>query len=396
MLRIMHVMRSPVGGLFRHVLDLSREQIARGIAVGIICDRETGGERAADTFMELAGHYRLGIHRVAMGRLPGWSDVAATSHVTAMIAAARADIIHGHGAKGGAYARLAARRLADANGPRPCFYTPHGGTLHYDPRSMQGRVFFAFERWAQKATSAILFESQYGSGVYSRKVGESSCPTQIVHNGLKLAEFEPVKTTDDPYDLLFIGEMRKLKGVAILLEALSMLRDQGRTPRVLLVGSGPDETAFKEQARTLGIADSVTFQPAMPARDAFAMARAVVVPSLNESLPYVVLEAGAAGLPLIATTVGGIPEIFSGEAYRLVAPGDSRRLADGIAKVLDAPDKALHAAEKLRSTLVSRFSVEAMTDGVLTAYLRYARLPEHRLGLLSAAVDSAISADRTA
>lgn len=384
-------MRSPVGGLFRHVVDLSQEQIRRGFSVGIVCDRETGGERAAETLLDLGASYALGVHRIAMPRLPGWGDIASVRAARAIVATAGVDIIHGHGAKGGAYARLAARALADTAGPRPCFYTPHGGTLHYDPRSLQGRIFFGFERWAQRATSAIVFESRYGLGVYGRKVGEPDCPQVVVHNGLKLAEFAPVATVPDPYDLLFIGEMRRLKGVTVLLDALAALRGRGFDVRTLLVGNGPDEEAFKARVRALDLADLVTFMPAMPARDAFIRARAVVVPSLNESLPYIVLEAAAAGMPMVATAVGGIPEIFAGEAHRLVAPGDAVRLADAIEKVHMGRQQAALAAARLRATLVRRFSVSTMADGVAEAYRRFAGLPaakvERLADSLSATVD---------
>ena len=85
----------------------------------------------------------------------------------------------------------------------------------------------------------------------------------------------------------------------------------------------------------------------MPARQAFALGRVLVVPSRAESLPYVVLEAAAAGMPLIATRVGGIPEIFGPHAGRLVPPDDAAALAAAIAQALDGPDETAAAAAAL-------------------------------------------------
>jgi saccharopine dehydrogenase-like NADP-dependent oxidoreductase len=99
-------MRAPVGGLFRHVRDLAGEQSAGGHAVGLICDASTGGADARALLAELEPACGLGIARINMGRLPGLSDAVAARAVSAVAREKRVDILHGHGAKGGAYARL--------------------------------------------------------------------------------------------------------------------------------------------------------------------------------------------------------------------------------------------------------------------------------------------------
>src|SRR5262244_151277 len=99
-LNILHVLRAPVGGLFRHVLDLARGQIARGHRVGLIADASTGGTQAEAKLAELAPALALGLSRVAMSRQVGLRDLGARAHVAARIAQTNADVVHGHGAKG--------------------------------------------------------------------------------------------------------------------------------------------------------------------------------------------------------------------------------------------------------------------------------------------------------
>ena len=100
-LNILHVLRTPVGGLFRHVLDLARGQAARGHRVGVVADSATGGPRADAILRELAPSLAHGVSRTPMPRQPGARDLTALLHVTRRIRAAGADVVHGHGAKGG-------------------------------------------------------------------------------------------------------------------------------------------------------------------------------------------------------------------------------------------------------------------------------------------------------
>ena len=206
-LNILHVFRAPVGGLFRHVLDLSREQIARGHRVGLIADRRTGGPRADEMLREIEPSLALGLTRIPMRRQPSPGDFSALAHVMGRIAASKADVVHGHGAKGGAYARLAYNRRSAIRA-----YTPHGGSLLFSHETLAGRIFLATEKLLQRWGDVYLFESQFSADTFARKVGAPKGLVRIVHNGVPPAEFEPVPVAPDATDLVFIGESRMAQG----------------------------------------------------------------------------------------------------------------------------------------------------------------------------------------
>jgi glycosyltransferase involved in cell wall biosynthesis len=186
-LRIVHVLRAPVGGIFRHVLDLAHGQVQRGHQVGLIVDSLTGGERAKAALAELEPHLSLGVHRVAIHREINPLDLAGFVRVGQRINALKPDVLHGHGAKGGAFARLT---RTDQRAIR--VYTPHGGSLHYGRRSLRGIVYSSLERVLMRRSDLLLFESQFAADTYRAIVGTPRCTVRVVHNGVTPAEFEPV------------------------------------------------------------------------------------------------------------------------------------------------------------------------------------------------------------
>jgi glycosyltransferase involved in cell wall biosynthesis len=304
----------------------------------------------------------LGLSRVPMSRQLGASDLPAVAHVARRAAEAAVDVIHGHGAKGGAYARLARNARAIR------VYTPHGGSLHYRWSTPAGFFYLAAERALMPRTDLFLFESRYGREVFRAKVGSCAALARVVHNGVNRTDFEPVITDPNATDLVFVGELRALKGVAVLIEAIALLAREGNRVTITIAGDGPDRATFEAQAAKLGVSETVRFLGSMPARSAFALGRRLVVPSRAESLPYIVLEAAAAGVPMIATNVGGIPEIFGPAAGDLVPPGDPDALARTIGKALGEDEIKRGAALRLQARVGERFSAEAMTDDVLVAY----------------------------
>lgn len=365
--RILHVFRAPVGGLFRHVVDLTRLQAEAGHAVGLVCDASTGGERAERALADLSPHLALGVTRIPMRRNPHASDLAALRAVRERALAEQVDVLHGHGAKGGVFARLAPLGRAGRSVIRA--YTPHGGSYNYRPGTPLHRLYMAAEQVIARTTDLFLFESEYVASRHAAFAGGAPRLQRIVHNGLAEAEFAPVETAADPFDLVYVGELREAKGLPVLLRALAKVRAQGREMRLLMVGSGPDTESLAAMAENLGLRHAIAFEPPQAIRPVLGRGRVMVVPSLAESLPYVVLEAAAAAQPLVATNVGGIPEIFGSLSDDLVPPGDCEALSVAIMRILDEePAIREGRARALSEALRMRFSMNRMATDVLCGY----------------------------
>ncbi|MDA8870249.1 glycosyltransferase family 4 protein [Rhizobiaceae bacterium] len=363
-LRIIHCFRSPVGGIFRHVRDLIAEQVAAGHSVGVVCDDNTGGPFEESLLEALKPSLALGLHRTEMDRAIRLRDVAVLWRLRRTLEALDLDVLHSHGAKGGAYARLIGTTLRRGKSTPARLYCPHGGSMHFDSRGIAGAIYFRLERLLERATDHLVFVSNYERDAYLAKVGKPHCAFSVVANGLTEPEFVPVTPSPDAADFLYIGMMRDLKGVDVFLDALEHLHvEHGRPVSAVLVGDGPDLERYRKRAATLPDAITTIFLPPMPARAAFALGRTIVVPSRAESMPYIVLEALAAQRPLIATAVGGIPQIYGEHADTLVEAGNPKALAAAMANTQTRPDPALLAA-----SLHERFSANTMASGVMRAY----------------------------
>src|SRR4029079_11435973 len=125
---------------------------------------------------------------------------------------------------------------------------------------------------------------------------------------------------------------------------------------------GEEGDNLRAQVARLKLEESIRFLGHTPARKAFAFGHLLVVPSRADSLPYVVIEAGGAGIPIIASNVGGIPEILGPEG-NLVPPENPKVLADKIADVMGHPAEAKERAARLRERVRDVFSQDAMVEG---------------------------------
>ncbi len=133
-LRILHAVRAPVGGIIRHILDLANGQADRGHHIGLIADSLTGGERAEAALAEIAPRLKLGVHRLPIHRQPTPADFLVWARFMRLIQRLKPDVLHGHGAKAGAFLRMKSRTKDTIR-----IYTPHGGSLHYPLEHGQGR-----------------------------------------------------------------------------------------------------------------------------------------------------------------------------------------------------------------------------------------------------------------
>ena len=362
-LRILHAVRAPVGGIFRHILDVANGQAAYGHQVGIMADSLTGGERAADALAEIAPRLSLGVHRIAIRREPHTTDLIAWAQFMRLVNRLKPDVLHGHGAKASAFVRLkpASKRTIRV-------YTPHGGSLHYPLSSLKGQFYGRLERALMNRTELFLFESAFARNTYQRIVGTPSGLVKCVFNGVTPNEFDPVDLADDATEVAYVGEFRHIKGADLLVDAVAQLRADGLPLKLTLGGDGEETDALKAQIQRLELGDAVRFIGHVKARYGFSKGRLLVVPSRGDSMPYVVIEAAAAGVPMIAANVGGIPEIFGEFTDALYPSGNAAAMADAIKIAINDPVAMQARAAALKQRISQHFSQDAMVEGVMAGY----------------------------
>ena len=363
-LRIVHAVRAPVGGIIRHILDLANGQADRGHHVALITDSLTGGDRAVAALDEIAPKMKLGVYRLPIRREPSITDLFVWGRFVRLIATLRPDVLHGHGAKAGIFMRVVPRPAGSIR-----VYTPHGGSLHYPTTTFKGQLYSRLERLSMNRTELFLFESEFARSTYERMIGKPEGLVRCVFNGVTAGEFDPVTLAADATDVCYVGEFRHIKGADLLVDAIARLRAEGRSVTLTLGGDGEETAALKAQVARLDLGAAVRFIGHVKARHGFAQGRLLVVPSRGDSMPYVVIEAAAAGVPMIAANVGGIPEIF-GPDHRdaLFAPSDPAAMAKAIATALDDLNAARDRARRLRERIFLHFSQKAMVEGVLAGY----------------------------
>ena len=361
--RILHALRAPVSGTFRHVLDLANGQADRGHYVGTIADSLTGGERADAALKEIAPRLKLGVHRFAIQRQPSPAAILTWMHFMRLIRRLKPDVLHGHGTEAGAFMRLQPHSKTTIR-----VYTPHGDSLHYPLNTLKGALYSRMERVLMNATDLFLFESAFARDTYQRTIGIPAGFVRCVFNGVAADEFDPIVKAPDATDVVYVGEFRHIKGADLLIDAVARLHADGNPVTLTLAGEGEELGNLKGQVQRLGLSESVRFIGQVKARYAFSRGRLLVVPSRRDSMPYVAIEAAAAGIAMVAANAGGISEIFGSHTDALFAPNIVPAMADAIETALEDPAAMQARAKSLRERIFLHFSQKAMIEAVLASY----------------------------
>jgi glycosyltransferase involved in cell wall biosynthesis len=205
---------------------------------------------------------------------------------------------------------------------------------------------------------------------------------RVIPNGADPARFADVDRAsarqvlglpDDRPIALFVGHLTDLKGISDLVDAVGITAaDAGVRPLLAIVGDGPLRPALEERVAELGLGDSVRFVGKVPHDDVGTWMGAcdvVVLPSLSEGLPTVICEAMVAGRAVIATTIGGIPELVEdGVTGRLVAPADAPALADALRALLGSDGRAPAMGELAAARAKDRLTWGAVAQQIESVY----------------------------
>jgi glycosyltransferase involved in cell wall biosynthesis len=205
---------------------------------------------------------------------------------------------------------------------------------------------------------------------------------EVVHCGIPVdaISFEPAGRTGG--EVLAVGRLEAIKGFDVLLEALALLRGRGRDVRCTVVGEGPLRGRLEELIRERGLQSVVTLTGALAQGGVLGHLRraaAFVLPSIvapngaRDGIPVALMEAMAAGVPVVSTRLSGIPELVrDGWSGLLAEPGDASGLAERIEAILSDPGRAAELACNARRTVEDRFNLATETQRLRVLFLRAA------------------------
>lgn len=253
-------------------------------------------------------------------------------------------------------------------------YQVHGGAL---PQRFfeQSRVLTRFLRRSLRLPDVIVVLAQVELRAYRNFVAGQRI--MLIPNGVDCRPYAKlVRISSDarrPLRLLYIGRLAAEKGLYELLQALALARSRGAKARLVIAGSGPEEGQLRHRVRELELVDDVSFVgPAFGERKVkfLAAADALVLASYSEGLPYAVLEAMAAGVPVIATPVGAIPDVVVGDVHgKLVPPRDADAIAEAIAGLASDRDVLARMSLACRRRIVFGYSLARLSEEFCRLYV---------------------------
>ncbi len=379
-IRVLRVIaRLNVGGPALHVAYLSSGLAERGYDTTLIAGDVAKGEESMAFVAEGEG--------VEVVRLAGLSrsiaplhDLAAALRLSAEIRRIRPHILHTHTAKAGAVGRLAAV-LAGSARPQVVVHTYHGHVLRGYFGGFGTRVFRRIERTLASTSDALVAVSPQ---VRDDLVELGIAPARrfaVVRLGIDL---EPrvganVDRTElrrrlgigpERFVVAWFGRMTAVKRTDDLIDTLVALRGRGVDACLLLVGDGADRERLERRAQVSGVARHVVFLGYQnDVASWYAVADAVVLTSVNEGTPVTMIEALAAGRPVVATDVGGTGDVVrDGIDGYLVAVGDTDAMAARLAEIAADPSVAGRLAAAGQKRVLSRYAVTRLVDDIDRLY----------------------------
>jgi glycosyltransferase involved in cell wall biosynthesis len=374
------IARLNMGGPALHVAYLTSGLRERGYDTTLVAGSLARGE---DSMAFVADARDVEVVRIdELGReISPLRDFVATVRLARLIRRERPDILHTHTAKAGTVGRVAAL-LAGGRRPAIVVHTFHGHVLRGYFGPTRSWLFRRLERWLAARTTALIAVSPQ---VRDDLVGLGIAPAErfvVVRLGIELGErVAPGQNGRaesrrylgigaDRFVVGWIGRMTAVKRTDDVLVAFKQLRDEGVDAVLCMVGDGPDRPQLEQRAHELGVVRDTLFlgyqEDVAPFYGVFD---ALVLPSSNEGTPVSAIEALAAGRPVVATRVGGVPDVVvDGEDGFLVEAGATDDLAARLAQLARDPKLRERMGDAGRKRVLPRYAVDRLVDDVDRLY----------------------------
>ena len=376
-MKVVHVItRLVAGGAQRNTLLCAAEQRARGHQVVVISGVQTSSEGCLLAEARQADYELVEMASLVREISPA-KDLAALMQLYGYLRHNRCDVLHTHTSKAGLLGRIAGA-LA---GVPVIVHTPHGHIFHsYFSRSKE-MLFRWLERLVAPLADMQVMLSPGDLRDHLREGITSAGRLCVIPSGVPLQRFlqcAPLPK-EGPVVIGFLGRLADIKGPLDLVEAFALLHPKFPEWRLLLVGDGPQRDQVDERVLRLGLQDYVRITgwqadtlPYLSEMDVLC------VPSHNEGMGRVVVEAMACGLPVVATRVGGLPDLVrhnhNGKLCRPKQPGD---LAEQLADLLQLPDRGRTLGQRGRE-MAHQYSDQVMFERLEQLYERLTVLKRYR------------------
>jgi glycosyltransferase involved in cell wall biosynthesis len=386
-MKVAFVLATSTGGTGRHVRMLAAGCAARGISAEVFGPAETNRDFAfgagAGAGEGDGAPGRAGFTAVEIADRPRVvRDLRAIRRLRRLLRAWRPDVVHAHGLRAGALTAIALAFVrSTVHAPRPALIV----TVHNAPAAggVTGAIYRVLELIVARSANSVLCVSpdleERMRAAGARRVGHAPVPASPSAPGSSSVPADPAARVSaetrtamsrpgeaDPSRplVLAVGRLAPQKGFGTLLEAAALWRDMAPQPWLAIVGEGPLEAELKAQATSLGLDAWFPGQRGdVPAL--LAAAAVFVLPSLWEGQPLILQEALAAGVPVVATRVGGTPALTGEDAALLVPPGAAAPLAGAVRAVLADPG----LAARLRKAAADRARALPSPDDAVAAAL---------------------------
>lgn len=351
------ITKANFGGAQRYVSELALEAKKRGNDVLVLSGE--GGK----LFDKLKSEKIRTIELPNLGRDISLSkEVKSFFEILNVLRREHPDVFHINSSKMGGLGALAAR-LA---GTRKIIFTAHGWAFN-EPRPLWQRVVIKFFVWITLIlahhTISVSEKTRKDTALLPLVGGKVS----VIYNGTR--DFKLIPRGSEIFTVGAISELHKIKGLDILLKAWAKFI-KGRKAHLVIVGEGEERPNLENMANNMDISDSITFRGFVEnARSILGDFDIFCLPSRSEAMPYSLLEAGSAELPVIATNVGGVPEVIeNGLNGILVKPEDSEALFSSLALLAGDENLRKRLGENLKATIKEKFSFEQMAEKTFKLY----------------------------
>lgn len=352
------ITKSNFGGAQRYVFDLATEAKKRGCEVTVIC----GGEGA---LVEKLKEEDVNIITIPYLKrdISLLDELRSFYFIFQTLLTEKPDIFHTNSSKMGGMGNLAAR-LA---GTKKIIFTGHAWAFN-EPRTLWQKPIIKFFVWLTIFLShrTICVSDKTRSQVASWPFVQNKLV--VVKNGI--TPFELTPRTEHPLTVGTLAELHKVKGLDILLKAWNKFHKKHPKAKLIIMGTGEEKENLKAQARELGITDSVSLKGYVEnAKRYLSDFDIFVLPSRSEAMPYTLLEAGLAGLPVIATSVGGVPEVIENGANGiLIPPENSEVLFSSLVLLAEDEELRKRLGANLKASIQEDFSFEKMVSQTFALY----------------------------